>query len=67
MIHMIYKGKGNKENPTNYRGISLLSTIYTGALARRFNDWADRKDAVTEFQMGFRKGRRTTDNSLYSF
>jgi hypothetical protein len=62
---MIYKGKGNEENPANYRGISLLSTIskiYTGALARRLNGWAERKDTVTEFQMGFRKGRRTTDN-----
>jgi hypothetical protein len=48
MIHMIYKGKGNEENPANYRGISLLST--------------KRKGTVSEFQMGFRKGRRTTDN-----
>jgi hypothetical protein len=27
MIHMIYNGKGNKENPANYRRISLLLTI----------------------------------------
>jgi hypothetical protein len=65
MIHMMYKGKGNKESPANYRGISLLSTIsklYTGVLARRLNDWADRKGAVSEFQMGFRKRTTTTDN-----
>jgi hypothetical protein len=52
---MIYKGKGNKENPANYRGISLLSTmskIYTGVLARRLNDWAERKGAVSRVSDG---------------
>jgi hypothetical protein len=33
-------------------------------LARRLNDWAEKKGAVSEFQMGFRKERRTTDNIL---
>jgi hypothetical protein len=47
---MIFKGKGNKENPENYRGISLLSTkskIHKGVLDRRLNDWAERKGAVS--------------------
>jgi hypothetical protein len=42
----------------------LGSKIYTGVLARRLNDWADRKGAVSDFQMSFRKGRTTTDNIL---
>jgi hypothetical protein len=42
--------------------LSTISKICTGVLARRLNDWAERKGAVSEFQMGFRKGRKTTDN-----
>jgi hypothetical protein len=38
---------------------AFISEIYTGVLARRLNDWAERKGAVSEFQMGFRKGRTT--------
>jgi hypothetical protein len=33
MLHILYKRKEDKDNPANYRGISLLSTIpqiYTG-------------------------------------
>jgi hypothetical protein len=41
---------------------STISKIYTGMLAKRLNDCTERKGAVSEFQVGFRKGRRTTDN-----
>jgi hypothetical protein len=41
MLHLINEGKGNKRDPANYRGISLLSTlskVYTGVMARRLNE-----------------------------
>jgi hypothetical protein len=60
MLHMIYKGKGGKQNPANCRGISLLSMLsklYMGVLARRLNDWIKKRGDISECQMGFRKGR----------
>jgi hypothetical protein len=38
IVHPIYKGRGARGKPGNYRGISLLSTcskIFSGILARR--------------------------------
>jgi hypothetical protein len=65
VLHLIYKGKGHREDPGNYRGTALLSTlskIFTGVLAKRLNDWIENRGEISECQMGFRKGRRTTDN-----
>jgi hypothetical protein len=45
--------------------ISLLSTIlkvYTGVLVRILNDWIEKRSAISECQMGFRKQRRTINN-----
>jgi hypothetical protein len=67
MLYMIYKGKGDKRNPANYKGISLLlmlSKAYTGVLARRLIDWIEKTGVISECQMGLRKGRRTVDNIL---
>jgi hypothetical protein len=39
-----------------------MSKIYTRVLAKRLNDWIENRGAISECQMGFRKGQRTTDN-----
>lgn len=56
---LIFK-KGDKKNPANYRGISLLDTImklFTGIIADSICDLVP----INEQQQGFRKKRSTTD------
>jgi hypothetical protein len=68
-LYLIYKGKGDREDPGNYKCTALLSTlskIYTGVLAKRLNDWIENREAISECQMGFRKGQRTTNNIFYN-
>ena len=60
----IYK-KGDKNEASNYRGITLLSTVgklFTRILNNRLNDWADEYSIYVEAQAGFRKGMGTSDN-----
>ena len=57
--------KGNKEEASNYRGITLLSTVgklFTRILNGRLNDWAEEYNAYVEAQAGFRKSMGTVDN-----
>ncbi len=59
----IYKN-GDKTDPGNYRGISLLSTaykIFESVLNKRLMAWAEEMGQLPENQMGFRKGRGTRD------
>jgi hypothetical protein len=35
--------------------------VYTGVLARRLNEWIEKRGSISECQMRFRKGRRTVD------
>ncbi|KAI5703877.1 hypothetical protein M8J76_001061 [Diaphorina citri] len=70
IIHMIYK-KGNPEDPTNYRGISLINTvtkIFTSILEKRISTWAEEAGILDEGQAGFRKRRGCRDNifNLYA-
>ena len=55
----IYK-KGDKNEPSNYRGITLLST--TRILNNRLNEWAENYNVYVEAQAGFRKNMSTVDN-----
>ena len=57
--------KGDKNEASNYRGITLLSIIgklFTRILNSRLNAWAEEYNIYVEAQAGFRKGMGTTDN-----
>ena len=63
IIKPIHK-KGDKKNPNNYRGITLLpvlSKIFTAITRDRLVYWAEVNGKLNEAQFGFREGRRTTD------
>jgi Reverse transcriptase (RNA-dependent DNA polymerase)/Endonuclease-reverse transcriptase len=63
LIQPIYK-KGDKEQPSNYRPISLISTglkILTSILAARLLDWSKENKKISEFQAGFKKGIGTME------
>jgi hypothetical protein len=65
IIHPIYKGRGNRGEPGNYRGISLLlvcGKIFSGILARRLRDWLINHKRLSRFQAWFIKGKRSMDN-----
>ena len=64
IIVPLYK-KGDANKPSNYRGISLLSSgykLYTELILGRLQKEVDEKNLLPEGQAGFRKGRSTTDN-----
>uniref|UniRef100_T1INJ7 Reverse transcriptase domain-containing protein n=1 Tax=Strigamia maritima TaxID=126957 RepID=T1INJ7_STRMM len=64
VIIPIYKA-GEEADTNNYRGITLLNTLYkimTTMMAARIQDWAEQEGIITENQAGFRKGYGTRDN-----
>lgn len=64
VIVPIFKS-GDEKNPTNYRGISLLSIIsklFTQILNKRLNAWAEKEGKISKEQAGFRKGYSTIDH-----
>ena len=70
MIIPIYK-KGDVQSPSNYRPITLLSSIgklFTKILSKRITEWAEDHALLTEAQFGFRPTYSTTDANytLYS-
>ena len=55
---------GSADDPSNYRGISLLSCIskvLTKILNNRLVTWAEENDKMYDEQAGFRKGKGTLD------
>jgi len=56
--------KGDKSNPSNYRGITLvscLSKLFTTIINKRVEDFCNKNNTVSDSQFGFRKGKSTVD------
>ena len=67
LLEHLFRGslKGNKEEPGNYRGITLLSVVgkvFCKILNNRLVEHLDRERAMHEGQVGFRKNRSCIDN-----
>ena len=57
--------KGDVNNPSNYRGISLCdtsSTLYSAIINNRLREWVEQNNITTEYQAGFKRGYSATDN-----
>jgi CRISPR/Cas system-associated protein endoribonuclease Cas2 len=60
----LYK-KGDPNNPSNYRGISLTDIsgkIYGTIINRRIQNWVNENNITGECQAGFKKGYSTIDH-----
>ena len=65
IIIPIYKNKGEKDDPDNYRGITLLSCfskLFTSALNHRITEYIESHSLMGEEQAGFRSGYGTMDH-----
>ena len=63
IVFPIYKD-GDKRDPLNYRGITLLSVVskvYTSILNSRLTMWCEENNIIVEEQGGFRKHRGCID------
>ena len=57
--------KGDKKDPGNYRGITLLKVVgklYTEAIESRLSAWLDTHDRLHVCQVGFRSRRSCVDH-----
>ncbi|XP_075170471.1 uncharacterized protein LOC142242833 [Haematobia irritans] len=64
IIYPILK-KGDKTQPSNYRGISFMNClpkIMMGIVADRLSNWTEKHNKLNEYQAGFRKNYSTADN-----
>ncbi|UYV75034.1 hypothetical protein LAZ67_12002195 [Cordylochernes scorpioides] len=64
IIHPIFKS-GDQDNPSNYRGIALisnLSKLFTSILKSRLRNWIEGRSIIPENQAGFIKGYSCQDH-----
>ena len=67
LVIPIFKKKGDVKDPSNYRGITLLSSIgkvFTSLISRRLNKYIEHFEILGEEQAGFRKNHSTADHIL---
>ena len=63
MLIPLFK-KNDPSDVNNYREIILInyfSKIFIGVLNNRLKKWTESNDVLSDSQVGFRKGRSTTD------
>ena len=66
IILPLYK-KGDKNDPGNYRGISLCdisSKVYGSIINKRIQSWVDEHNITGEIQAGFKAGYSTIDHAF---
>ena len=66
-IKPIYKKKGNKSDPDNYRPITLLSCLgklFTAVINDRLKTYSENNHIIGEEQLGFRNGYSTIDGTF---
>jgi hypothetical protein len=65
LIKPLYKNKGSKDDPDNYRGITILSCLgklFTAVINKRLDKFLTDIEYIGPEQAGFRKGFSTTDH-----
>lgn len=65
IIKPVYKKKGDRKLPENYRGITLLSCmgkLFTAVLNKRVEEFVKLHDCIGKEQAGFRAGFSTLDH-----
>ncbi len=63
-IFVLYKMKGCRQDPNNYRGINLINDfckIYERLIEQRFQAWMSKFNPQGPMQFGFKKGSGTTE------
>lgn len=64
-ITPIFKKKGDKLDPNNYRGITVTSSlgkVFSSVLNNRLIKYLQDNNIISDCQNGFKKGCRTSDN-----
>ena len=64
-IYPIYKNKGEKTDPSNYRGITIASCLgkfFTKMMNHRFMEFLEVHNIIQNNQIGFTRNKRTSDH-----